>query len=371
MHVCVDMFGGMLPAVFPVIRKEFDLSITHGVWLLALFGLLCNGVQIISGHLRPHNSKPLLIPLGLLAASSLCWVAFLLRTDYPVVWLWAFVLFCGLGIGVLHPEGLRGIYSLDRIPPTLATAVFINGGLFAVGMWAWLGTLAVDKWELDGLLLFLPGPILCVLLVYVLRIRLTVDKKPTEEPDSAHDHLNAFFPILLMSMPYAASATIMLCLLPSALEELNFSLTFGGLSVMLMVAGGALGSLFWAAWARTRGELWCCTLALWVGLPVLLAYLMLIEHQWAVCLLAVAASCSLSVFPLMVSLARHARGANLGGRMGIMIGGSFGVGSVALLALGPIAERYGVRSVVNFGWIGIVVAGVYGLLLLRRRRATA
>ena len=371
-HFCVDMFGGILPAILPLIRKEFSLSIINGVWLLAVAGLFCNGTQIVSGHRRPHRSRPFFLPLGLLGASCVCFLAFLTGTPSAVVWLWLFVVINHIGIGVVHPEGLRGVYALKEIPPALATAVFINGGFFAVGAGAWLSALVVSDWGLRGLLVFLVGPIVCVFLVYALRIRLAVDRKPTESDDIEPDAPESFLAVMMMAVPYAASATILLCLLPTVLvDEIGFEMTFGGFSSMLMVGGGAAGSLLWSALARTRSELWCCTCALLTGLPSLLAYLILIEHKWAVCFLALAACCSLAVFPLIVTLARHARGANLGGRMGWVVGGSWGVGSLVLMVLGPIAERYSVRTVLNLSWPGLALAACCCIVLLRRRKVVA
>ena len=57
-HLLVDLFAGMLPALLPVIRKEFDLSLSRAVVLLTLFGLVANGIQIVTGPFRSGRPHP-------------------------------------------------------------------------------------------------------------------------------------------------------------------------------------------------------------------------------------------------------------------------------------------------------------------------
>lgn len=367
MHFCVDMFGGMIPVLMPVIRKEFFLSLSHGIWMLALVGLTCNGVQVLIGHWRPDKQRPLLLPIGLFAASSLCLLVFLTGLNSPVVALWMVVLLCGLGIGFVHPEGLRGIYSLKTIPVSLATPIFINAGFFGVGLGGWLAAIVVSAWGLNGLLIFLPLPLGAVVLVFLLRIRLAVDRKNRTLSHSESTGRLSFASVMMMSIPYAISVNILLNLLPTALDELGFEIAFGGYTMMVMVGASVVGSLFWARRCHTHGELWCCTRALLTGVPLLITYLVLMEHKWAVWILAAAACSCMSIFPMLVTMARHAPGANLGGRMGIVIGGSWGMGSLVLIALAPLAEWFGIRMVVNFSCVGFVAMAVTAILLSRRR----
>lgn len=368
MHFCVDMFGGMIPVLLPVIRKEFSLSLSHGIWLLALCGLTCNGVQVLVGHWRPEKQRPLLLPVGLLFASTLCLLVFLPALDSPVVALWMVVLLSALGIGIVHPEGLRGIYALKTIPATIATPIFINAGFFAVGAGGWLAAIVVSAWSLKGLLLFLALPLVAVALVYLLRIRLAVERKNQTPSHSESTGRLSFAGVMMMSIPYAISVSMLLALLPTVLvDEVGFDIAFGGYTMMVMVGASVVGSLLWARRAHTHGELWCCTRALRAGIPLLLAYLVLMENKWAVWILAAAACSCMSIFPMLVIMARHAPGANLGGRMGIVIGGSWGIGSLVLIALAPVAERFGARMVVNLSCVGFLAMAITATLLSRRR----
>jgi len=97
--------------------------------------------------------------------------------------------------------------------------------------------------------------------------------------------------------------------------------------------------------AHKKNELFACSLALPLGVPFLIAYLMLIDHRAAVVLLFITGFCSGSAYPLIVTLARYARGFNLGERMALIVGGAWGIASVILLMIGSVAEKHGIMPV--------------------------
>jgi ABC-type dipeptide/oligopeptide/nickel transport system permease subunit len=63
-HFLVDMFGNVLPALLPVICDDFQITLAVGGFVLASLPLAANGVQILTGHLRPEKTKPLFLHLG-------------------------------------------------------------------------------------------------------------------------------------------------------------------------------------------------------------------------------------------------------------------------------------------------------------------
>jgi len=106
-----------------------------------------------------------------------------------------------------------------------------------------------------------------------------------------------------------------------------------------------------------------------LGAPFFGAYQLVLDERWAAMLLAPAGLGAVAAFPLMVTMARHARGGNLGMRMALMVGGSWGTAAVVLRALGPVAERVGVEAVMDFAWTGYVAAGMIGIAALIRTKA--
>ena len=102
--------------------------------------------------------------------------------------------------------------------------------------------------------------------------------------------------------------------------------------------GGAIGAFGWVWLASKKSNLFAANLASFLALPMLIVYLLLIEHDWAKYLLFIGGICGLGGFPLLVSIARHAVGGTLGLRMGFVVGGTWGIAAIVMMLLGPVAE---------------------------------
>jgi hypothetical protein len=94
----------------------------------------------------------------------------------------------------------------------------------------------------------------------------------------------------------------------------------------------------------------------------------LIEYRWAVVVLGFAGVCSIGAFALMVALAKDAIGFNLGMRMSLAVGGSWGSASVILMGLGFVGERVGLDVILQFGWLGYLAAAVVAVVLLMKHK---
>ena len=88
-------------------------------------------------------------------------------------------------------------------------------------------------------------------------------------------------------------------------------------------------------------------------------------------LLFFAGFCSNAVYPLLVTMARYATGANLGRRMGFIVGGTWGIASVVLIVLGPVADRFGAAAILKYTFIGYLLSGVIGLVIMYNSRLTS
>lgn len=358
------MFSNMLPSILPVIREEFALSLSSGVFVLVTLVMTANTVQLLTGHLRADKTSPLFLHVGLVLAAGICLLAVLQGPgNFPAMIGLAIV--SGIGIAIVHPEGLRGVHALNRIPPAVSTAAFMASGFLGFASGGIISTVLVSRSGLPGLYPLLLCPAIGILMVIFLRVRLAVETKPgtINAPVTAKNRL-PFWPIIAMAIPAAVSTTIFVSLLPTRLNELGFELSFGGFSATMFGLGGALGSFVFAAIAHRKGELLCSTLALFLVLPFLLAYLTFIDSRAAVWMLFGAGSCAVSAYILMITLARNAAGPTFGLRMGIMVGGTWAVANAIFLALTPVAEHFGTHILLKFTPWGYLLSAGFGLLLI-------
>lgn len=369
-HFCIDMFPSMLPAILPAILNEFSLSLSKGGLVMAVMYLTCNGVQPLTGHLRANKRKPLFLYLGLTLGTAICLLDVLPRAGGAFVGMIVLAVVSGFGIAIVHPEGLRGVHRLRSIKPAVSTAVFMAGGFFGAASSGAISAFLVSRFGLRGLYPMMFLPVVGIVLVLLLKVRLAVER-PAYVKDAAQragvvrkQPVLRFWSIFFMAMPAAVSTTIIASLLPTALNELGFELTFGGLSATTFGLGGAIGSFVWAHIAHRKGELKCSVAALFFAIPFFVSYLVFINSRMAIWMLFGAGFCAISAYILMITLSRSAAGLTLGQRMGFMVGGTWGLAYVVFMALLPVAEHFGSDVVLKFSPLGYLLSGVFGLYVM-------
>lgn len=363
----MDTYGSILYAILPELRSRFGLSLTKGIVLITIFNIGCNAAQLITGPMRPNKKKALFLYSGVALASCICLLTFVPRGNLAFSLLAVLAVISATGIAVLHPEGLRAVHILKRIPSTISTAVFLNAGYFGFCSGALVSSWLVYRLGLNGLLiLFIPGAI-AIYLALKARIRLAVEKPEKNQSDPDGTNI-AFYMLYLMAIPIATTATLIPTLLPTRLNELGFELYFGGISLALFGFGGLSGALFWAKMAQSKNKFYCCIWACAMSIPFLLIFLPLIKYRLASLLLFGCGFNATAAYSLIVTMARHSTGTNLGKRMGLILGGVWGPASLIVLAFGPVAEKFGTQSVLNFCWLGYLLAVMIGIYAYRKNK---
>jgi len=371
-HFFIDMFAGMLPPLLPVIREEFALSLSLGGLLVIALNMTSNGVQVLTGHMRARKRRPLFLHVGLIVGAGICLVGVLPKSGGAFAALLLLSTISGVGIAAVHPESLRAVHHLRRIPPAVSTAVFMAGGFLGYASSGAVSTVLVSRFGLRGLYPLILCPAAGILLVIFLRIRLAVEPtvRNTNKRSGSENQLPFWF-IFAMAIPAAVSTIVLASLLPTVLNELGFELTFGGFSATMFGLGGAAGSFVWAGIAHKKGELRCTIIALFLTVPFLAAYLIFIESKMAMWIMFGTGFCSISAYTLMITLARDTSGPSLGRRMGFMVGGTWALANIVFLALLPAIEYLGADFIMKFTPVGYVLSAVFGLFIMFRVRRLA
>jgi len=369
-HFLIDMFASMLPAILPAIRDEFSLSLSLGGLVLVVMLMASNGIQPLIGHLRANKRRPLFLHLGLILAVSICLLGALPRGSSAFSLIILLAVVSGCGIAIVHPEGLRAVHRLKRLPPALSTAVFMAGGFLGYASGGAVSAYLVSRFGLQGLYPLALCPLIGIIMVIFLRVRLAVEHKVSNrKKDGATQNRLPFWLIMTMAIPAAVSTTILANLLPTVLNELGFELTFGGFSATMFGLGGAIGSFVWANIARKKDELKCSIASLFLVIPFIVIYIIFINNRSAIWLLFGAGFCAIAAYILMITLSRHAAGLSLGQRMGFMVGGTWALANIVFMALLPAAEHFGTNFILKFTPLGYLCSGLFGLLVMLKLRS--
>ena len=364
-HFLIDMFAGMLPPLLPAIREEFALSLSLGGLLVIALNMTSSGVQVLTGHLRALQRRPLFLHVGLIVGAGICLLGVLPRSGGAFVALLLLSTVSGFGIAAVHPEALRAVHHLRRIPPAVSTAVFMAGGFLGYASSGVVSTVLVSRFGLRGLYPLILCPAVGILLVIFLRIRLAVERTSNSNNMASTSESKLPFRLLFaMAMPAAVSTIVLVSLLPTVLNELGFELTFGGFSATMFGLGGAVGSFVWAGIAHKKGELPCSIAALFLAVPFLAAYLIFIDSKMAIWMMFGTGFCAISAYTLMITLARDTAGPNLGRRMGFMVGGTWALANIVFMSLLPVIEHLGADTILKFTPLGYVLSAAFGLFIM-------
>lgn len=366
-HFLNDTIAGMFPAVLPEIRIQFEWNLSTVNWVLFAITLVCNLGQVATGHLRPDKEKPLLMPIGLIISVAICFLFLLSNSAFAFQGMVILAVVTGFGVAIVHPEGLRAVHALDQIPNSIATTIFVTAGALGFACGGYFGSFFVSTFGLKGLMWFTLIPVISIFLIYFFDVRLAVENKLTEKTKTTSKGDYPFWAIFAMAIPATTAAMLLVFLLPTRLNELGFDLPYGGFSTMLFGIGGAIGAIIWSIIANKKSTMKYSVISVISGIPFILAYIMLMEYRASLVLILVGSFCSWSCYPLLVSVSKYGPGPSLGMRMGLMVGGSWGVSCLIETSLILLEGHF------NFGIFPLLllvpacymITAVIGIILMR------
>lgn len=364
LHGIIDMPGGIFVVALPDIQKEFGFSYAKGCVLLGIFNLICNWVQVLTGGWRANKERPIFQYIGVILCATLLAFGLVPRDSSAIYWLLALSIVSGWGVALPHPEALRAIHHIDKISPSMTTGVFMVGGVVGFVIGSWLAPKLIAEHGLAGLYAFLPVYVIGVLLMLPMGIRLSIE--PTQQGESPDSGISSagisFWPILSMTTLAGTSTAVLMWITPQKLRLLGIDSPV----VPLFMTGGGIGSLVLGWLAGKIGELTIAAVGLLSATILLIAYTLSVNHTGAIYLAIGVGFVGFGTYPLMITAVKSIAGRGLGQRMGLMVGGVWGVANIIVMALGPVAKRYGLDGIFYCTPIGYCLAAILGLYLLFR-----
>ena len=381
-HFMVDMLGGLLPGFLPIALEHFKINLGMGVIILTSMSIGCNIMQIPASMLGRETRKPWLLSLGLLMSGLIVLLAAMPSTT-PVFVLCFLMVIVGAGIAIVHPHGLRGTQHIGKIAASVTTPTFMTGGFLGSAVGPWISALLVGHYGLKGLYWMIPPILLILLSLRLSNVKLAPDdakpsgRKEAErnpEPETAAqpapDAPWSFWNLFLIATLLNTGTVTIQALLPSYLVKLDFTLPFGGFSAMLFGIGSAIGSITIGFLVRKHRCAPFVLNGLALGIPTLLLYFLIAHYSISCLLIMLGGLLASSCYPLLVSMSRNAAGSlPMSTRMGLIVGGTWGIAGVALLVIGQIASRIGLAPVMHLSWIFYSFTLIAALLLLKRKPA--
>ncbi len=373
-HAVADTYVGIIAPVLAPMQTHYGVSMPLLIVVASMMGFCSNVFQVPIGHFRASWRTPSFIAVGVMLAGTSVFIPNLPAAgNLSMAGMVAIAVVAGFGVATVHPEGLRAVHGLDKLPPSLATAIFMVTGFCGFAGGAYLSSALTQHSGLRSIMwLYLAAPVSIVPLL-LSGVRLHVDtRKSGDEPETSAEIPSVpFLPLFWLATVLATCSFVQATLLPTYLhKEAGYSLSFGGLSFTLFGIGGVVGAITWGALAPRLGHIKVLIGVTLLGAPLTLLYLLIApRHTMAVLLLMVTAFIVYTGFPLCVTLARYAKSRlHFSQRIGLISGATWGIAAVIIWVISPATAHHGFGPLLHLVWVGYLIACGIALSILKTAR---
>ena len=340
-HFAADFASGSVPAMIPFLTARFDLSYALAAVLLLAVTVSSSLVQPLFGLWSDRRGVLWLIPGGIvLAAVGVGGAA--ISPLYPVVVVLVFA--GGLGIAAFHPEGAKFAAYASGPKRASGMSYFNVGGNtgYAFGAFA-TGELVVWLGLVGGLVAMVPVLIASAVIARELpRLSSLIPLRGSGAHDSGNDDRRAMtllgVVIALRSVPWFA----LLAFVPLWVVAHGHSKSDGNRLLFLMLLAGAIGTLVLGPVADRVGLRRTLVVTQAAIAPLILAFVYIGGVVGVISLMLVGV-CVVGTFGVTMVLSQLYLPRHVGMASGLSIGLAMGIGGIAAVILGAVADAVDLR----------------------------
>jgi FSR family fosmidomycin resistance protein-like MFS transporter len=362
-HLATDFAGGALPALIPFLVAKFDLSYTLAAVLVLASAISGSVVQPLFGLWSDRRGAIWLLPAGvatggvgmaLAAAASAYWVAVV------------FVIVSGLGTAAYHPEGSKFAAYVSGRRRASGMSLFSIGGNLGFGLGALATTpLVVTLGLHGGLLLAAPcvavGAVLLALAPYLRRF---VPQRQPRQAEAGNEDRRALAVLLIVIAFRSLAWYGLLTFVPLWEVSLGHSKSYGNHLLALMLLAGGVGTLAAGPIADRLGLRSVLLAANAAISPLMLVFVLVggVPGAFALAFVGVAV---IGTFGITMVMSQQYLPGRIGTASGLSIGFSIGLGGIAAVILGAVADSVDLRTALYISSAAPVAAVLLTLLLPR------
>jgi MFS transporter, FSR family, fosmidomycin resistance protein len=368
-HGAVDFSGGALPALLPFLVDKFDLSYTLAAVVILASALSGSLIQPVFGLWSDRRGAVWLLPAGVLIGG----LGIALAAASPSYWLVVlFVILSGLGTAAYHPEGSKFAAYVSGRRRASGMSLFSIGGNLGYGLGAVATTPIVIALGLKGGLLLVVPALLIAVLIFVATPYLLafVPDRESREARAGQNQPRALV-LLLGVVAFRSLAWFgLVTFVPLWEVSLGHSKSYGNHVLSLMLLVGGIGTLAAGPLADRIGLRTVLLGTNAVSGPLILVFVLVGGIPGAIALAGVGAAV-IGSFGITMVMSQEYLPRQIGLASGLSIGFSIGLGGVAAVILGAVADSVDLRTSFYVCAAAPVVATALTMLLPRagvRRR---
>jgi FSR family fosmidomycin resistance protein-like MFS transporter len=336
-HAATDLSQGAIAALLVFLRPELGLSYTELTAVVLVATISSSIVQPLFGMWSDNRGTAWLLPVGV-AVSGIGIALASVAPSYPLLLLC--VAASGIGVAAYHPEASKFARYVSGTRRAGGMSWFSIGGNvgFALGPLV-ASTIVLTLGLRGGLLLAVPPVIVAVLLVFVTPylMQFAPEKATTTSGSGERDR-------------------------PRALVLLLTIVSFGSRLLFLFLLAGAVGTLIGGPLADRIGTRLVTGASHALSVPLILIYALVGGVAGAIAVI-LAGGLIIATFAVTLVMSQEYMPNRVGLASGLSIGFSIGLGGVAAVTLGVIADGVGIKTAVLATLFGPAVAAILTLFL--------
>jgi len=370
-HLATDFASGSVPALLPFLTAKFDLSYTLTAVLMLAVLVSSSLMQPLFGLWSDRHGALWLLPAGLALGGVGIGLA-AVAPSYGLLLVLVFV--SGIGIAAYHPEGAKFAVFLSGRKRASGMSLFnIGGNLgYALGpivvtplvLWLGLGP--------GGLLASIP--VILTSIAVLAALPYLARRRPTRQAGSrralGEDNVRAM--VILTGVIGLRSVAWfgLLTFVPLWIASLGNSAADGNRVLSLMLLAGAVGTLLLGPLADRFGLRRTLLVAQALLAPMILVFVLVGGVVGTICLMVVGI-CVVGTFGVTMVLSQMYLPRHVGVASGLAVGLSMGLGGIAAVALGAVADAVDLETALILSALAPLLGVVLCFFLPAPNRPTA
>jgi FSR family fosmidomycin resistance protein-like MFS transporter len=364
-HLATDFANGALPALIPFLKERFSLSYTAVGALVLASQASSSLIQPLFGLWSDRRGAMWLLPAGV----ALAGVGIALAADAPNYWLvLLLVLVSGVGVAAFHPEGSKFAAFVSGHKRASGMAWFSIGGNLGYALGPIVTTAVVASFDLRGGLL-LAVPCLAVAAAIVAGtpyLRGFTPEAGVSRARAGEDDPRAMKLLLGVIALRSVAWFGLITFVPLWEVALGHSKSHGNQLLALMLFAGGAGTLLLGPLADRAGRRPVLLGSVVATGPLMLVFVLVGGIPGAIAL-ALVGACVVGTFGVTMVMGQEYMPRHVGTASGLVIGLSVGLGGVAAVALGRLADATSLRTALLAAAVAPLVAIALAAMLPSRR----
>jgi FSR family fosmidomycin resistance protein-like MFS transporter len=360
-HMATDFANGALPALLPFLKERFSLSYTAVGGVVLASQASSSLIQPLFGLWSDRRGAMWLLPAGV----ALAGVGIALAADAPSYWLvLLLVLVSGLGSAAFHPEGSKFAGFVSGRKRASGMSWFSIGGNVGYGLGPVVTTAIVVALGLrGGLLLALPSLVVAAaILAGTSYLRSFVPEPSAAHADAGEDDPRAMKLLLGVIALRSVAWFGLITFVPLWEVALGHSKSHGNHLLALMLFAGGAGTLLLGPLADRVGRRPVLLGSVVATGPLILVFVVIGGIPGAIAL-ALIGACVVGTFGVTMVMGQEYMPRHIGTASGLVIGLSVGIGGVAAVALGWLADATSLRTALYFAAAAPLLAVILAVQL--------